>query len=83
MSIYKSSIKQKTTGNIAEFRLLGVSSMLTGLFPVVEMLNVKINLYLADDVSGQVKEAEGVSFVPRVQHSQEMGDVVCTFPSTC
>lgn len=56
---------------------------LTVLFLVAEVLNVKINLYLADDVSRQVKKAEGVSFVPRVQHTQEMGDVICTFPSTC
>lgn len=72
MSIYISSINKNR-------KLLS----LTVLFLVAEVLNVKINLYLADDVSRQVKKAEGVSFVPRVQHTQEMGDVICTFPSTC
>lgn len=84
MSICKSSRKNKTKKQ--EILLSSgdcVSSMLAGLFSVAEMLNVKINLYLADNVSRQVKKAEGVSFVPRVQHTQEMGDVICTFPSTC
>ena len=54
-----------------------------GLLVVVEMSEVKVNVYLADNVRWQVQKAEGVSFVPRVQHTQEMADVICTFPSTC
>lgn len=41
---------------------------------------MKTNSYLAHDVSRQVKKAERVPFVPRVQHAEEMGDVVCTVP---
>lgn len=34
-------------------------------------------MYLADDVGRQVKQGKGVSFVPGVQHTEEMGNVVC------
>lgn len=37
-------------------------------------------LYLADNVGRQVKQAKGVSFVPRIQHTKEMGDVISTVP---
>lgn len=37
-------------------------------------------LYLADDIGGQVEQAQSVSFVPRVQHTKQMSDVVSTVP---
>ena len=40
------------------------------------ILHSQVQLYLTDDVGRQVKQAEGVSFVPRVQHAEEMGNVV-------
>lgn len=43
-------------------------------------IKVRFQLYLADNVGGQVKQAKGVSFVPRVQHTKEMGDVISTVP---
>lgn len=39
-------------------------------------------MYLADDVGGQVKQGKGVSFVPRVQHTKEMGNIVSAVPHT-
>lgn len=79
MSICKSSVKK--TKKKQEI-LLSSGSMLAALLSVAEMLTVKVKLYLADNVSGQVQKAEGVSFVPGVQHPQEMGDVISTFTST-
>lgn len=46
----------------------------------MDSVKVIFQLYLADDVGRQVKQAKGVSFVPRVQHTKEMGNVVSTVP---
>lgn len=43
-------------------------------------VKVILQLYLADNVGRQFEQAEGVSFVPRVQHAEEMGDVISTIP---
>lgn len=37
-------------------------------------------LYLADHVGRQLEQAECVSFIPRVQHTQKVGDVVSAVP---
>lgn len=44
------------------------------------MITAKVasHLYLADNVGGQVKQAEGISFVPRVQHTKEVGNIIST-----
>lgn len=43
-------------------------------------IKVRFQLYLADDVGRQVKQAKGVPFVPRVQHTEEVGNVISTVP---
>lgn len=44
---------------------------------------IRFQLYLADNVGGKVEQAKGVSFVPRVQHAKETGDVIGAVPCAC
>lgn len=37
-------------------------------------------VYLADHADGQLKQAEGVSLVPRIQHPKEMCNVISAVP---